>query len=273
MTHKLKIFQLDAFASGPFTGNPAAVVPLGKDWLPETTMQAIALEKNLSETAFFIQRDGGYHIRWFTPTTEVDLCGHATLASAHVLFEMTGLEQVVFQSRSGPLGVRRCGELLELDFPADFLRGVSADESFDGSVDDLMLKLEHAFHVRPLEVWRGTSDLLILFSSAEEIRGLKPDFISLAEIPVRGFIVTAPGKDELDFVSRMFAPAFGINEDPATGSAHTTLTSWWYPRLEKTILRAQQLSARGGFFECESAGERVLLRGKVIPWLEGEIFL
>ncbi|MFA5326605.1 MAG: PhzF family phenazine biosynthesis protein [Prolixibacteraceae bacterium] len=257
---KFKIFQADAFASGLFQGNPAAVVPLTK-WLPNETMQKIALENNLSETAFFIPEDDHFNIRWFTPKAEVKLCGHATLATAHVLFNELNFqgETISFNSQSGILTVDKINDKLQLNFPADFAREVEPVSLF-----------ADAFGVQPLATLKGKTDYLLLFDSEESIRKINPDFNVLLESDARGIMVTAKG-NEVDFVSRFFAPAVGVNEDPVTGSAHTVLIPFWANRLNKTELTALQLSTRGGQLWCTLSGERVLIAGKAVTYLRGEI--
>jgi len=257
---KLKIFQADAFASGLFKGNPAAVVPL-TEWLSDQVMQQIAAENNLSETAFFIPEGDHFHIRWFTPKAEVNLCGHATLATAHILFNELNLpqKQIVFNSRSGMLTVRKIDDKLQLDFPADFVQPVDSSPDF-----------AEALGIEVLTTFKGRTDYLLLFDSEETIRNLKPNFHLLQQADARGIIVTARGT-EVDFVSRFFAPAVGVNEDPVTGSAHTTLIPFWAKRLNKTELTALQLSERGGQLWCKLDGERVLISGKAVTYLRGEI--
>lgn len=256
----LKIFQADAFASGLFKGNPAAVVPL-TEWLPDELMQQIAQENNLSETAFFIPETGGFHIRWFTPKTEVRLCGHATLATAHVLFNEMNFQGnlISFQSQSGFLTVKKEADKLQLNFPADFVQPVGEMPVF-----------AEAFGAWPLKTLKGKTDFLLLFDSEETIRNISPDFQLLKQTNARGIIVTAPGK-EVDFVSRFFAPGEGIDEDPVTGSAHTSLVPFWSSKLRKTELTALQVSERGGQLWCTLAGDRVLISGKAITYLRGEI--
>lgn len=259
----LTIFQIDAFTNRPFGGNPAAVIPL-REWLTDQTMQAIAAENNLSETAFFVPIDepDHYHIRWFTPTTEVNLCGHATLATAYAVFfclKTAQSDRLEFKSRSGRLSVERQNEWLQLDFPADRLEAVELPDV-----------AKTAFQKPPLEVLRGKEDYLLIYDSEQDIRDLKPDFRALGTIPARGFIAGAPG-NRCDFVSRCFYPAFGIDEDPVTGSAHTTLVPYWAARLAKTTLEAEQISARGGQLRCTLAGERVLMAGQGRLYLEGKI--
>jgi len=258
----MKIYQVDAFASALFSGNPAAVCPLG-EWVPDSLMQSIAMENNLSETAFFVPAQDGFHIRWFTPAVEVALCGHATLASAHVLFEHEGYEGdcITFESQSGPLKVTKEGRWLVLDFPADVAVPVPLSE-----------ELSCVFDIAPREANRGRSDFMLLFENEQEVRQLRPDFPKIAALKARGVIVTAKG-DEADFVSRFFAPQLGINEDPATGSSHTTLTPYWSGVLNKTDLSAVQLSNRGARMQCRMAGDRVKIGGQARTFMTGEIVL
>lgn len=257
---KLQIFQADAFASGLFKGNPAAVVPL-KEWLPDLIMQQIAAENNLSETAFFIPEGDHFHIRWFTPKAEVKLCGHATLATAHVLFNELNFQgkQIEFNSKSGILTVRKTKDKLQLDFPADFALDVEPVSAFS-----------EAFGAKPLATLKGRTDYLLLFDSEETIQNIKPNFHLLNQTVARGIMVTAKG-NEVDFVSRFFAPGVGIDEDPVTGSAHTTLVPFWAKHLNKTEMTALQLSERGGQLWCSLSGERVLIAGKAVTYLRGEI--
>ena len=259
---ELRLFQVDAFADRLFAGNPAAVCPLDS-WLPDRTMQQIAMENNLAETAFYVREPEGLRIRWFTPAVEVDLCGHATLATAFVVFthDRHPDDTVAFNSRSGVLKVRREGEFLVLDFPADTLVPI---EMPDGLVD--------ALGRPPVGVLKGRSDLLVLYEREAEVTALTPDFKRLAGVPARGIIVTAPG-DHVDFVSRFFGPQVGIDEDPVTGSAHTTLTPYWSARLGKAELSARQLSRRGGSLRCRLAGGRVEIAGRAVPYLKGTITL
>jgi predicted PhzF superfamily epimerase YddE/YHI9 len=256
----IPIFQVDAFTSRLFGGNPAAVCPL-EAWLPDSTLQSIAAENNLAETAFLVPLPGGrFDLRWFTPTVEVDLCGHATLASAHVLFHCLGQPgpTVQFDSRSGPLSVARDGDLLTLDFPALPLRRCSPDP-----------RLVEGLGVNPLECYESM-DYMVVLGWEADVRGLKPHFPALAELSRRGVIATARGV-EADFVSRFFAPAAGIDEDPVTGSAHCALTPYWSKRLGKTKLRALQLSARGGELWVEDRGDRIAISGRAVPYLRGTI--
>lgn len=266
---KLPIYQIDAFASAVFSGNPAAVCPLER-WLPDATMQSIAAENNLAETAFFVARRPGagataasgadYDLRWFTPETEIDLCGHATLASAHVVFTVLepGRERVTFHSRSGPLTVRRDGERLAMDFPS---RPPVRREAPAG--------LAEAIGVTPAEVW-SSRDLMAVLESEQAVRAVTPSFDRIRALDVCGLIVTAPGR-EVDFVSRFFAPSQGIPEDPVTGSAHCTLVPYWAKRLGKKQLHARQISARGGELHCEDRGERVSIAGRAVRYLQGVI--
>jgi PhzF family phenazine biosynthesis protein len=259
----IPIYQVDAFARGPFTGNPAAVCVL-TDPVTEKTMQDIAMENNLSETAFITRGNGEWLIRWFTPAAEVDLCGHATLASAFVVLKILEpqSDEVIFRSRvMGHLTVRKRGDLLELDFPADTL-----------SETELPAIIRESLGQSPEECHIGRSDYLLLYGSEDDIIHLKPDFRMLAATEARGVIATAPGK-EVDFVSRFFCPGIGIDEDPVTGSAHTTLTPFWSARLGKKIMKARQLSARGGVLECTMEGDRTLIAGRASLYLEGKILI
>lgn len=256
---KLSLFQIDAFAEKVFEGNPAAVCPL-EEWLPDEALRNIAQENNLSETAYFIKKGGAYHIRWFTPTVEVDLCGHATLASAYVLFEILGFkhDEILFHSRSGELKVRRKGEWIELNFPASKIHRCETP-----------VEITRAFGKEPIEVWRS-DDYLAVYENESDITSISPDLAVLSRLDGRGVIVTSRG-EKTDFVSRFFAPRFGINEDPVTGSAHCALMPYWAAKLGKNKLSAAQLSERGGRLLCELAGERVLISGKAVKYLEGTI--
>ncbi len=258
---KLKLYQVDAFTERLFGGNPAAVISLD-EWLPDRAMQAIAMENNLSETAFLVREGEKWHVRWFTPSVEIDLCGHATLASAFTLFHTGQAEgnEIVFDSMSGELRVVRDGEWLRMDFPA---RPTKALSSVAG--------IEDALGAKPKEL-HAARDLLALFESEEEVRSLKPDFPRLASLDAHALIATAPG-NEVDFVSRFFAPALGVDEDPVTGSAHSTLIPFWADRLGKQKMKARQISARGGELECEHRGDRVSIAGKAVLYLSGEIDL
>lgn len=257
---RIPIYQIDAFTDQLFGGNPAAVCPLEK-WLPDELMQKIAAENNLAETAFFVPIDDGYHLRWFTPTTEVDLCGHATLASAYVISRILkpGTRAIRFDSRSGPLRVALDGELIQLDFPADPPWSVPAP-----------VGLERALGLEPLEVLAARIKYLLVLTSEKEVRSLAPDMSALMRLDCKGVVVTAPGED-CDFMSRFFAPKLGVPEDPVTGSAHCVLVPYWAARFGKSKLHARQLSARGGELFCEAHGERVWMAGKAVKYLEGFI--
>lgn len=256
----MKLFQLDAFCEGPFTGNPAAVVPLSS-WPADDWMQNVAMENQLSETAFLVPEGEGFRIRWFTPGLEVDLCGHATLASAAVIWEKMGWggESLTFQSRSGPLHVFRERDLYILNFPSDDIRQVDHNP-----------ELVKAIGKEPLEEWEGTSDSMLVFRNEDEVLAIRPDFEALKVCSDRGVIVTAPG-DSVDFVSRFFCPNAGINEDPVTGSAHTSLTPYWNQKTGKKNMIARQLSSRGGKLFCEYLQERTQIAGNVNFFLEGKI--
>ena len=258
---KLRQFQVDAFANHLFEGNPAAVCPLD-DWLPDHLLQSIAAENNLPETAFFVPVGSGFHLRWFTPTTEVDFCGHATLASAHVLFDSLGYAQtsVAFDTRSGRMTVELDGDLYAMNFPA---RSPQPCASPQPLVDGL--------GALPLEVL-AADDYLAVFESESQVRSLAPDFSRLRELDLRGVIATAPG-GEVDFVSRFFAPKYGIDEDPVTGSIHAGLTPYWAEQLGKNQLLAYQASTRGGVLRLEISGDRVLVSGLAVLYLKGEIEL
>ncbi len=256
---EVALYQVDAFTGRLFGGNPAAVCPL-EAWLPEATMQAIAAENNLSETAFFVPEGEGFGLRWFTPAVEVDLCGHATLASAYVIFERLRREagKVRFLTRSGELVVARDGERLRMDFPAR-----------PPQVCEAHADLVPALGGRPWAVL-GARDYLVVYETAAEVAALRPDMERLKQVDRFAVIVTAPGED-CDFVSRFFAPSKGVPEDPVTGSAHCTLVPYWSGRLGKRSLYARQISARGGELWCEDAGERVSMAGEAVLYLEGRI--
>ncbi len=259
---KLKIYQIDAFADKVFYGNPAAVCILDS-WLDEGLMQQIASENNLAETAFVVKNKNRYDIRWFTPELEVDLCGHATLASAFVLFKhyIPNSKSIDFYStRSGPLVVEKGKDgLYIMDFPTDDIKQITAISA-----------LNEALGIHPKVTLKGKTDYLIIVDSQKEVEEVNPNFFLLDKIGARGIIVSAQGED-VDFVSRFFAPQSGINEDPVTGSAHTTLTPYWSKVLGKDVLFAKQLSQRGGKLICENHGERVRISGKAVSYLEGEI--
>ena len=257
---KLPIFQVDAFSARTFGGNPAAVCPL-PEFLEDAAMQAVAAENNLAETAFIVPRgEAAYDIRWFTPLAEVDLCGHATVASAYVLFNhlRPDLKRVTFGSKSGPLPVSAENGRIVLDFPALPAKPVLEPAG-----------LAAALGAAPIATLEASA-LLAIFGSEADVRALKPDPRAVAAVHWHGVIVTAPG-DEVDFVSRFFAPNYGLDEDPVTGSAHCTLAPYWAERLRKTRLHALQVSKRGGELWCEVAGDRVRIGGKAAPYLEGTI--
>jgi len=258
-----KIYQVDAFTDKIFSGNPAAVCPL-EHWLSDDILQAIAMENNLAETAFYVKQDNQYQIRWFTPTVEVDLCGHATLAAAFVLFNYENyLSDVVtfYSPRSGILTVEKRGELLSLNFPTDTLEPV---DIFSGITD--------AFGIKPALVYKGKTDYLLIYDNEDEIKRITPNFDVIAQLPVRGVIITAKG-NTVDFVSRFFAPQSGVNEDPVTGSAHTTLIPYWSNQLNKTELTAMQLSKRTGYLVCKYLNDRVEISGQAKLYLTGEIYI
>ncbi len=257
---KLRYYQVDAFTDRLFGGNPAGVCPLSA-WLPDEIMQKIAMENNQAETAFYVLGESRRPIRWFTPAVEVDLCGHATLAASHVIFEVEGFSgpRIEFDSRSGLLTVRRDGERLTLDFPADEIVPVAAPEP-----------LVRGLGAAPVEAFKGKTDYMLVYGSEDEVAGMQPDFGVIAGVPARGVIVTAHGR-ETDFVSRFFGPQVGINEDPVTGSAHTTLTPYWTRKLGRVELTAAQLSKRGGRLWCKLVGGRVEISGRARAYLRGEI--
>ena len=242
----LSFFQIDAFSSVPFSGNPAAVYPL-QHWLPDAQLQAIAMEHQLAETAFFVQSGSTYELRWFSPETEVELCGHATLATAHVLYNELGVKRKLlkFYTRSGTLTVQQTANGLMMDFP---------------------LGLEQA----PVSIWQA-DDILVELSSQTQVAKLEPNMQALAQIPTRGVIVTALSKSSnTDFISRFFGPRVGVNEDAVTGSAHTKLAPFWAEKLGKNTLRAKQISKRGGELSLEVKGERVFITGQAVRFSRGE---
>jgi PhzF family phenazine biosynthesis protein len=258
---KIPLYQVDAFTSTLFTGNPAAVCLLD-DWLEDRVLQAMAAENNLSETAFLVPNQKGFDLRWFTPVTEVALCGHATLASAYVLFNARHwtAETVRFQTRmSGELSVSNRGDLLEMDFPA---RPPSPRTAPPGLLE--------ALAVIPEEVYGSAEDLMVVLENEEAVKKVRPDFSALKQVDCRGTIITARG-DRSDFVSRFFAPRVGVLEDPVTGSAHCVLTPYWAGILGKTELHALQVSLRGGELFCTLAGDRIKISGRAVLYLEGEI--
>jgi PhzF family phenazine biosynthesis protein len=255
----LKQYQVDAFAEKPFEGNPAAVVPLNS-WLPDRVLRAIAEENNLSATAYFVKSGDRYDLRWFTPVAEVDLCGHATLASAHVLFAHEGFrgESISFTTRSGELVVTRVGSQLEVSFPSR--------EPVPCPAPEVLVK---ALGVVPDEVL-AADDYVVVYQTESIIRSIVPDLALLREIDLRGVVVTAPGQ-EADFVSRFFAPKFGLPEDPVTGSAHCELAPYWGKRLHRSSMRAFQCSRRGGWVGCRLAEGRVLLTGQAVTFMEATL--
>ena len=260
---EIPIYQVDAFTDRPFGGNPAAVCPL-ESWLPDDVMQRIATENNLSETAFFVARGDDFDLRWFTPVDEVDLCGHATLGTAFVLLNRLepGRESVTFHTRSGALGVVRDGERLRMDFPS---RPAKSGKAPAGVAE--------ALGHEPLELL-GSRDTVAVFDSAETVRALAPNMSAIEALDAFAVCVTAPGSGpdaDVDFVSRFFAPRSGIPEDPVTGSAHSTLVPYWAGRLEKSALRARQVSARGGELWCELRGDRVAIAGHAVEVLSGTL--
>ena len=257
-----KIYQIDAFTNQAFGGNPAAVCILDS-WLNPELMQKIAQENNLAETAFAVKKDELYEIRWFTAEVEVDLCGHATLATAFVLFHFYELKKNTVQfysGRSGNLTVNKANNgWLTMDFPSDNLIAIQNIEELDNAIGQV-----------PLKTLKGKTDYMMVYRSQKEIEAIEPNHHLLAQLDIRGVIVTAPG-DEVDFVSRFFAPACGIPEDPVTGSAHTSLSTYWAEVLDKTKMSAKQLSKRGGDLVCEYLGDRVKISGKAVLYLTGEI--
>ncbi|MZR64088.1 PhzF family phenazine biosynthesis protein [Alcanivorax sp. DP30] len=257
----MKLYQVDAFTSSLFSGNPAAVVPL-EAWPDDALLQNIAQENNLSETAFIVPDEQGYALRWFTPTVEVDLCGHATLAAAWVVFNALGFpgERVSFSSASGPLFVSRDGNRLTLDFPARPGKPVVDVQPFEKA---LGVSIQTALQAR---------DTLVVLDSAEQVRQFQPDMAAIAQLDTFAVMITARG-DDCDFVSRFFAPAKGVPEDPVTGSAHCSLVPYWADQLEKTQLHARQVSPRGGELFCNLNGDRVSISGEARCYLKGEILL
>lgn len=265
---RIPLYQVDVFADRLFAGNPAAVCPLER-WLPDVTLQAIAAENNLSETAFFVAEppggDADFLLRWFTPATEVELCGHATLASGWAVYERLGWTRPVVRFRTlkaGLLRVERRQDAFWLDLPR---RRPEPQPAVPEA-------LARALGAQPVALLAQGSNWLVVYESARTIEGLKPDFAALRALPALGFCVTAPGsRGSEDFVSRYFAPAAGIDEDPVTGSAHCLLVPYWAQRLEREVLEARQASARGGRLRCRLEGERVWLSGGLQPYLNGEI--
>jgi PhzF family phenazine biosynthesis protein len=261
---RIPLYQVDAFTGRLFGGNPAAVCPL-PEWLPDATMQAIAAENNLAETAFFVSQGEGYLLRWFTPTVEVELCGHATLASGYVVTHILRPERrsVGFETlKAGPLAVTRDGDQLAMDFPCWPPEQEPADP-----------RILAALGKMPKESYIARGRTLAVYERAEDVAALKPDFAAMRRVPGADAIVTAPGANGIDFVSRYFAPNFGVDEDPATGSAHCVLTPYWAARLGKKQLKAQQISARVGDLLCTLRGDRITLAGRAVLYLKGEIMV
>lgn len=256
---KLAIYQIDVFAERAFEGNPAAVVPL-EEWLPDETMQAIAAENNLAETAFFVRANGPMNIRWFTPKKEVKLCGHATLASAFVLFNYLGYEsdEIVFESLSGRLSVSRTNKLMTLDFPSQIPEKCECPPDLVKGLGSI-----------PIECHRN-EDYIAVFGNERKLAAIQPDHGYLSRLDLRGVIATAPSSDK-DFVARFFAPKFGNPEDPVTGSAFTQITPYWSERLGKKQLKARQISARGGNLLCQMKGDRVHISGYAVKYMKGTI--
>lgn len=260
---KQKIYQIDAFSDQVFSGNPAAVCPLER-WLSDAVLQKIAMENNLAETAFYVKQNDQYQIRWFTPTVEVDLCGHATLAAAFVLFNYENHHADIinfYSPRSGALTVAKRDNLLTLNFPADLIEQVELSD-----------EITSCFNIKPKSAFKGKTDYLLVFGKEEEVRKIIPAFGSISKLKARGVIVTSKG-NSVDFVSRFFAPQSGINEDPVTGSAHTTLTPYWAKQLDKVELTAIQLSERKGYLQCKYLDDRVEISGEGKLYLIGEIYL
>ncbi|MGR3177624.1 MAG: PhzF family phenazine biosynthesis protein [Candidatus Anammoxibacter sp.] len=258
---KIHIFQIDAFTNHIFSGNPAAVCPL-EYWLTDVQLQSIAAENNLSETAFFVKKETYYELRWFTPTTEVDLCGHATLAAAFVILNClnTFKSAVNFKTKSGTIIVKRNGKFLSMNFPCREPKSCNVPNG-----------LVRAIGKKPVRVLASSRDYMLIFDSEDDVRSIQPDMAMLETIDRSGIIITAIG-ERSDFISRFFAPKLGISEDPVTGSAHCTLVPYWSKRLSKSKLHAIQLSKRTGELFCEYLGDRVLISGQAVKYLEGSIF-
>ena len=256
---KQKIYQVDAFANRLFEGNPAMICPL-EEWFSDELMQQIAAENNLSETAFFVKKDSKYHLRWFTPKREVDMCGHATLATAYVLFEYMNYndKMIIFETKSGDLMVQKEGESFVMDFPVQMIVPCNISEH-----------IEETFALKPIATF-ASMDYIVVFEDEKDILNAKPNLTLLKELDLRGVCITSRS-EKYDFVTRFFAPNYGIDEDPVTGSVFTQLASYWSKKLEKKILYAKQLSSRGGEVHCELVDNRVKLSGKCIKYLEGEI--
>ena len=259
---KHKIYQIDAFTDKVFSGNSAAVCPL-EEWLSDELLQKIAMENNLAETAFYVKRDTQFHIRWFTPKVEVDLCGHATLATAFVLYHYenhTDNQINFYSARSGDLKVTKQDDYFTLNFPIDKYENVE--------FTPLLLS---GFDILPLEILKGKTDYVLVFENESQIKNIKPNLAQISKFGGRGVIITAKG-DNVDFVSRFFAPQIGVDEDPVTGSAHTTLVPYWAKKLEKTKLSAIQLSERKGYLRCKFLDDRVEISGRAKLYMIGNIF-
>ncbi len=258
----MKLYQVDAFTNEIFKGNPAAVCPL-KKWISEDLMQAIAEENNLSETVFFVNNKSQFEIRWFTPSCEIDLCGHATLAAAHIIFTELNYKEktLTFSSKSGILTVEKNEDWYTLNFPSEEIKEIITPQI-----------LKDALNVSILKTFKGKWKLLVLLENEEVVKNLTPNFSKLTELEAPGIIVTSKGT-KTDFVSRFFAPKIGINEDPVTGSAHTLLIPFWAKKLVKNSLEAIQLSKRSGFLKCTYLNERVEMSGQAKTYLKGKIII
>ncbi|MFN8294740.1 MAG: PhzF family phenazine biosynthesis protein [Chitinophagales bacterium] len=257
----MKIYQIDAFSNLVFKGNPAAVVPL-EEWLPAETMQQIAAENNLAETAFFVKEDNRYHIKWFTPSVEIELCGHATLASAFVIYNYLGYDknEIHFTCMVGDLFVTKNEEWITLNFPAIETNAIKTPEI-----------VAQAIGTHPIAFYDSKSKYVALLEDEEAVQNCQPDFSLINQLE-KSLIITAKGK-QVDFVSRFFAPQLGVNEDPVTGSAHSVLIPFWSQKLNKTELSAMQLSQRTGFLKCKHLGDRVEMSGQAVCYLIGDIFV
>jgi PhzF family phenazine biosynthesis protein len=260
---KLPLYVVDAFTDRIFGGNPAAVCPL-EHWLSDQIMQHLATENNLSETVFFVKNNDHYDIRWFTPATEVKLCGHATLASAHIMYTELGYtkDEIIFDSLSGILRIKQNNGKIQLDFPSNPPE----------LLDEVPYGLFEGLHIEGSQVYKTSFDFIVVLPSQSDVEALSPDFKTLAQVGGRGVIVTAKG-NEADFVSRCFYPQSGIDEDPVTGSAHTIMVPYWSQQLGKTSLTAIQLSKRRGYLDCELSGDRVLMGGNAVTYMKGEYFI
>lgn len=256
---KLNIYQIDAFANNTFEGNPAAIIPL-EDWLSDELMQAIAEENNLSETAYFVKTNDGFHIRWFTPAKEVNLCGHATLASSYVIFNILNYEkeEILFESKSGILKVKRNNEWLEMNFPSQ-----------PPVQCEIPAEILGAFSEIPIECLKS-DDYVVVFENEQQILNAEPNLALLSQLSLRGVVITSKS-DKFDFVSRFFAPKYGINEDPVTGSSFTQLAPYWSKKMNKNNMNAKQVSKRGGEVKCTYLGGRVLISGKAVMYMVGTI--